>query len=166
MNTHPYDLLHPDVVIDAVESVGYLSDARLLALNSYENRVYQVGIEDDTPLIAKFYRPQRWSEAQILEEHSFSLELQDADISVVAPLVAGFALGALVNYGHSSHHYYRYQYQRQGHYRQRSGHRSGHKSGHGYRSQQGNGHYSHDRYSHKRSYSSGRGGHYNSRRKH
>ncbi len=87
MNTHPYDLLHPDVVIDAVESVGYLSDARLLALNSYENRVYQVGIEDDTPLIAKFYRPQRWSEAQILEEHSFSLELQDADISVVAPLV-------------------------------------------------------------------------------
>lgn len=87
MNTHPYDLLHPDVVIDAVESVGYLSDARLLALNSYENRVYQVGIEDDTPLIAKFYRPQRWSEAQILEEHSFSLELQDADISVVAPMV-------------------------------------------------------------------------------
>jgi Ser/Thr protein kinase RdoA (MazF antagonist) len=87
MNTHPYDLLHPDVVIDAVESVGYLSDARLLALNSYENRVYQVGIEDDTPLIAKFYRPQRWSEAQIMEEHSFSLELQDADISVVAPLV-------------------------------------------------------------------------------
>ena len=87
MNTHPYDLLHPDVVIDAVESAGYLSDARLLALNSYENRVYQVGIEDDTPLIAKFYRPQRWSEAQILEEHSFSLELQDADISVVAPLV-------------------------------------------------------------------------------
>jgi Ser/Thr protein kinase RdoA (MazF antagonist) len=87
MSNHPYDLLHPDVVIDAVESVGYLSDARLLALNSYENRVYQVGIEDDTPLIAKFYRPQRWSEAQILEEHSFSLELQDADISVVAPLV-------------------------------------------------------------------------------
>ncbi len=88
------------------------------------------------------------------------------DDGFVAPLVAGFALGALVNYGHSSHHYYRYQYQRQGHYRQRSGHRSGHKSGHGYRSQQGNGHYSHDRYSHKRSFSSGRGGHYNSRRKH
>ena len=87
MNTHPYDRLTPDLVIDAVESVGYLSDARLLALNSYENRVYQVGIEDDTPLIAKFYRPQRWSEAQIQEEHHFSLELQDADISVVAPLV-------------------------------------------------------------------------------
>ncbi len=87
MNTHPYDRLTPDMVIDAVESAGYLSDARLLALNSYENRVYQVGIEDSAPLIAKFYRPERWSEAQILEEHSFSLELQDAEISVVAPLV-------------------------------------------------------------------------------
>lgn len=87
MNTHPYDRLTPDMVIDAVESAGFLSDARLLALNSYENRVYQVGIEDADPLIAKFYRPERWSEAQILEEHSFSLELQEADISVVAPMV-------------------------------------------------------------------------------
>ncbi len=89
MNTHPYDSLTPDTVIDAVESVGYLSDARLLALNSYENRVYQVGIEDETPLIAKFYRPERWTRAQIIEEHQFSLELQDADISVVAPMVDG-----------------------------------------------------------------------------
>jgi Ser/Thr protein kinase RdoA (MazF antagonist) len=87
MNEHPYDRLSPDLVIDAVESAGYLSDARLLALNSYENRVYQVGIEDSTPLIAKFYRPERWSDAQIMEEHTFSLELQDADISVVAPMV-------------------------------------------------------------------------------
>jgi Ser/Thr protein kinase RdoA (MazF antagonist) len=87
MTTHPYDRLDPDMIIDAVESVGYLSDARLLALNSYENRVYQVGIEDSAPLIAKFYRPDRWSEAQIKEEHHFSLELQDAEISVVAPLV-------------------------------------------------------------------------------
>ncbi|MBE9537453.1 MAG: serine/threonine protein kinase [Proteobacteria bacterium] len=87
MNTHPYDSLTPDMVIDAVESVGYLSDVRLLALNSYENRVYQVGIEDETPLIAKFYRPERWTRAQIMEEHQFSLELQDAEISVVAPLV-------------------------------------------------------------------------------
>jgi Ser/Thr protein kinase RdoA (MazF antagonist) len=86
MTTHPYDRLDPDMIIDAVESVGYRSDARLLALNSYENRVYQVGIEDNTPLIAKFYRPERWSEAQIMEEHSFSLELLDAEISVVAPL--------------------------------------------------------------------------------
>ena len=58
MTTHPYDRLDPDMIIDAVESVGYLSDARLLALNSYENRVYQVGIEDSAPLIAKFYRPR------------------------------------------------------------------------------------------------------------
>jgi Ser/Thr protein kinase RdoA (MazF antagonist) len=87
MTSHPYDLLDPDTIIDAVESVGYRSDARLLALNSYENRVYQVGIEDEAPLIAKFYRPQRWSDAQIQEEHDFSLELQDAEISVVAPLV-------------------------------------------------------------------------------
>jgi Ser/Thr protein kinase RdoA (MazF antagonist) len=87
MSDHPYDRLGPDLIIDAVESTGRLSDARLLALNSYENRVYQVGIEDDTPLIAKFYRPERWSNAQILEEHAFSLELQAAEISVVAPLV-------------------------------------------------------------------------------
>jgi Ser/Thr protein kinase RdoA (MazF antagonist) len=87
MTTHPYDRLNPDMIIDAVESVGYLSDARLLALNSYENRVYQVGIEDSLPLIAKFYRPGRWSEAQILEEHSFSLELQEAEISIVAPIM-------------------------------------------------------------------------------
>ena len=86
MNTHPYDRLTPDLVIDAVESTGRLSDARLLALNSYENRVYQVGIEDGEPLVAKFYRPGRWSREQIAEEHAFSLELQAADISVVAPL--------------------------------------------------------------------------------
>jgi Ser/Thr protein kinase RdoA (MazF antagonist) len=89
MSSHPYDTLTPDLVIDAVESVGYLSDARLLALNSYENRVYQVGIEDAKPLIAKFYRPGRWTADQILEEHRFSLDLQDAEISVVAPLVDG-----------------------------------------------------------------------------
>lgn len=87
MSSHPYDRLQPDMVIAAVESAGYLSDARLLALNSYENRVYQVGLEDGEPLIAKFYRPERWSDAQILEEHTFSQELLEADISVVAPMV-------------------------------------------------------------------------------
>jgi Ser/Thr protein kinase RdoA (MazF antagonist) len=86
MNTHPYDALTPDFVIDAVESAGWPCDARLLALNSYENRVYQVGIEDQEPLIAKFYRPERWSREQILEEHSFSRELVEAEVSVVAPL--------------------------------------------------------------------------------
>lgn len=84
--THPFDTLTPDLVLDAVESLGYLSDARVLALNSYENRVYQVGIEDSTPLIAKFYRPHRWSDAAILEEHRFSLELAEREIPVVAPL--------------------------------------------------------------------------------
>lgn len=83
---HPYETLTPDTVIDAVESLGYFSDARILALNSYENRVYQVGIEDEQPVIVKFYRPERWSREQILEEHSFAQELADLDISVVPPL--------------------------------------------------------------------------------
>ena len=86
LQSHPYDPLTPELVMEAVESLGYLSDARLLALNSYENRVYQVGIEDEDPLIAKFYRPDRWTDEQIAEEHSFSFELEDADISVVTPL--------------------------------------------------------------------------------
>ncbi|MDH0102034.1 serine/threonine protein kinase [Stutzerimonas stutzeri] len=84
--SHPFDTLTPDLVLDAEESIGYLSDARVLALNSYENRVYQVGIEDETPLIAKFYRPGRWSDAAILEEHQFSLELAEREVPVVAPL--------------------------------------------------------------------------------
>ena len=83
---HPYDSLTPELVIEAVESRGLLSDMRLLALNSYENRVYQVGIEEGEPLIAKFYRPGRWSREQIREEHDFTLELAEADISVVPPL--------------------------------------------------------------------------------
>lgn len=84
--SHPFDTLTPDLVLDAVESAGYISDARVLALNSYENRVYQVGIEDGTPLIAKFYRPGRWSNEAILEEHQFSQELADREIPLVAPL--------------------------------------------------------------------------------
>lgn len=87
--SHPFATLTPDLVLDAVESLGYLSDARVLALNSYENRVYQVGIEGDTPLIAKFYRPGRWSDAAIREEHAFSAELADCEVPVVAPLVQG-----------------------------------------------------------------------------
>ena len=84
--SHPFATLTPDLVLDAVESIGYLSDARVLALNSYENRVYQVGIEDEQPLIAKFYRPDRWSDAAIREEHSFSFELAECEVPVVAPL--------------------------------------------------------------------------------
>ncbi|MGB5323829.1 MAG: serine/threonine protein kinase [Pseudomonadales bacterium] len=87
MNTHPYEALTPDTVIDAVESAGFLSDARILALNSYENRVYQVGLEEGAPLIAKFYRPGRWSDAQILEEHRFTQFLFDLDIPVVPPML-------------------------------------------------------------------------------
>lgn len=86
---HPFASLTPDVVIDAVESTGILSDARILALNSYENRVYQVGVEDGDPIIVKFYRPGRWSLDQILEEHAFTRELADLDIPVVPPLSQG-----------------------------------------------------------------------------
>ncbi|MDH1263111.1 serine/threonine protein kinase [Pseudomonas sp. GD03944] len=85
--SHPFANLTPDLVLDAVESLGHLSDARVLALNSYENRVYQVGIEDSQPLIAKFYRPDRWSDAAIREEHAFSHELAECDVPVVAPLL-------------------------------------------------------------------------------
>ena len=85
--THPYTRLTPDHVIAAVESTGRLSDARILALNSYENRVYQVGIEDEDPVIVKFYRPDRWSKQQIDEEHRFTQFLFDADIPVVPPLI-------------------------------------------------------------------------------
>ncbi|TAK51920.1 MAG: serine/threonine protein kinase [Betaproteobacteria bacterium] len=82
----PYDGLTPDVVLDALDSAGLRGDGRLLALNSFENRVYQVSLEDGGSVVAKFYRPQRWSDAQILEEHAFALELAAREIPVVAPL--------------------------------------------------------------------------------
>lgn len=84
--THPYTGLTPDVVLNALESVGLQCDGSQLALNSYENRVYQIGIVDAPPVVAKFYRPERWSDAAILEEHAFALELQEREIPVVAPL--------------------------------------------------------------------------------
>lgn len=82
----PYYRLDPDTVLNAVDSVGVITDGRLLALNSYENRVYQVGIEGEQPVVAKFYRPGRWSDDQILEEHSFTLELVEEEIPVVGPM--------------------------------------------------------------------------------
>lgn len=85
MSSHPFATLTPDTVLDAVESLGLVSDARILTLNSYENRVFQVGIEGQQPLIAKFYRPDRWSDEAILEEHAFSQELAERDIPVIAP---------------------------------------------------------------------------------
>lgn len=81
----PYYRLGPETVLQAVESTGLVTDGRLLALNSYENRVYQVGIEGGTPIVAKFYRPARWSDEQIQEEHDFSAELSAADIPLIAP---------------------------------------------------------------------------------
>lgn len=83
----PYADLTPDRVLDAVESVGFSVDGRLLALNSYENRVYQVGLDDTAPVIAKFYRTGRWTDAQILEEHTFAQALANAEIPVVPPIV-------------------------------------------------------------------------------
>ena len=82
---HPYARLTPDLLLNALESLGLRCDGRLLALNSYENRVYQAGIDDGPFVVAKFYRPARWSDEQILEEHAFALELADAEIPVVAP---------------------------------------------------------------------------------
>jgi Ser/Thr protein kinase RdoA (MazF antagonist) len=87
MNAYaPYSELSPEVVLDALEAVGHRCDGRVLALNSYENRVYQIGIEESEPVVAKFYRPQRWSDAAIREEHAFSSELAAQEIPVVAPL--------------------------------------------------------------------------------
>ena len=78
--------LDQDKVIDLVESTGRISDLRAMPLNSYENRVWQVGIEDADPIVVKIYRPNRWSDEQLIEEHSFSRQLADADVPVVAPL--------------------------------------------------------------------------------
>ena len=86
---HPYEALTPDVVLDAVEAQGYRCDGRILALNSYENRVYQVGIEEQQPIIAKFYRPERWSQTQIQEEHDFCAELVINELPIVSPQADG-----------------------------------------------------------------------------
>ncbi|MBL1293975.1 MAG: serine/threonine protein kinase [Thiotrichales bacterium] len=84
----PYQNLTPDLILNSIESQGYVCDGHLHALNSYENRVYQVGIEGETPLIAKFYRPGRWSQEAIFEEHAFALELAEHEIPIVAPLLS------------------------------------------------------------------------------
>ena len=84
----PYASLTPDRILDALESVGLRGDGRLLALNSYENRVYLVNLEDAPPVVAKFYRPLRWTDAQILEEHAFVAELAEREIPAVAPLAS------------------------------------------------------------------------------
>jgi Ser/Thr protein kinase RdoA (MazF antagonist) len=85
--THAFETLTPDLVLDALESVGLRGDGRLTALSSYENRVYQVQLEDGTSVVAKFYRPERWSQEQILEEHSFAAELMAYEVPAIGPLV-------------------------------------------------------------------------------
>ncbi len=95
----PYAGLTPELILQAVESLDIFCDGRLLALNSYENRVYQVGVDESKPLIAKFYRPERWSDAAILEEHAFSQSLMMAEIPVVAPqFIAGKTLHDYAGY--------------------------------------------------------------------
>ena len=83
---HDYNALNPDTILQAVESCGYQTSGRMLALNSYENRVYRIELESGGALVAKFYRPDRWSDGAILEEHAFALELAADEIPVVAPL--------------------------------------------------------------------------------
>lgn len=85
-NAHPFEVLTPEFILNAVEAEGLLSDGRIFPLNSYENRVYQIGIEEASPVIAKFYRPERWSVAQIQEEHDFSYELESHELPVVTPV--------------------------------------------------------------------------------
>ena len=97
----PYADLSPDRILDAVESLGLPTDGHLLALNSYENRVYQVGIDEAEPVIAKFYRPGRWSDAAILEEHAFSQELADAEIPAVPP----YATAGRTLHAHAGHRF-------------------------------------------------------------
>ena len=83
--TLAYQSLDPDQILSAIETQGYLTDGRLLALNSYENRVYRVGLEEAPAIVVKFYRPFRWTNEAILEEHQFAQELADAEIPVIPP---------------------------------------------------------------------------------
>ena len=83
---HAYDVLTPDVVLDALSDLGLAVDGRMTALSSYENRVYQVMLDDNSSVVAKFYRPERWTDAQILEEHSFAAELMAQEVPLVGPL--------------------------------------------------------------------------------
>jgi len=94
----PFARLTPDCLLDALESVGLRGDGRFLALNSYENRVYQLSLEDGRTVVAKFYRPGRWSVPQILEEHEFVAELAAREIPVVAPLPLGDSRATLAEY--------------------------------------------------------------------
>jgi Ser/Thr protein kinase RdoA (MazF antagonist) len=105
---HPFAGLGPETVLDALDAIGLRGDGRLLALNSYENRVYQVGMEEGAPIVVKFYRPGRWSAAAILEEHAFVQELAEREVPVVPAITVdgatlhhfgGFAFAAFPRRG-------------------------------------------------------------------
>jgi Ser/Thr protein kinase RdoA (MazF antagonist) len=98
----PYANLDPHLILDAIDEAGFACSGGLFALNSFENRVYQVGMEEGPPLIAKFYRPERWTDAAILEEHQFALELNQHEIPVIAPLISAS--------GHTLHHHKGYRF--------------------------------------------------------
>ena len=83
---HPFSRLAPGLVLDAIDAAGLRTDGRLIALNSYENRVYQAGLEEGGFVVAKFYRPERWSDAAIREEHAFTLQLAAQEIPAVPPI--------------------------------------------------------------------------------
>ena len=85
-SAHPYDRLTPQRLLASLDTVGFRGDGRLLQLNSYENRVFQVMLEDGAAVVTKFYRPGRWTDAQILEEHAFALTLAEHELPVIAPL--------------------------------------------------------------------------------
>ena len=104
----PYADLSPDRILDSLEGVGFACDGRILALNSYENRVYQLGQEDGGFVVAKFYRPGRWSDEGIREEHHFALELVEGELPIVPPVAVD---------GETLHHHAGYRfavYPRQG----------------------------------------------------
>jgi Ser/Thr protein kinase RdoA (MazF antagonist) len=82
-----YATLSPDDVLNSVEEFGFKCDGRLMALNSYENRVYRIGLDDGSNIVAKFYRPERWTDQQILEEHTYTLDLAELEIPVIAPMI-------------------------------------------------------------------------------
>jgi len=85
--TQAYANLSPSDVLNSIEPFGYQCDGRLLAMNSYENRVYRVGLDDQSSIVAKFYRPARWSDEAIIEEHDYTLALAELEIPVIAPIV-------------------------------------------------------------------------------
>ena len=92
-SSRPFANLTPDSMLNALEAIGLSPDGRLLALNSYENRVYQIGMEEGPPRVVKFYRPGRWSDKAILEEHAFTTELAARELPVVPPMsIAGTTL--------------------------------------------------------------------------